>query len=187
MPIENVENMISMNIFNPTKWSNNRYLNLKEYNEYYTKFLKLSNLSINTLDDLAEAVTPPIYYLFSSVRKYFFNEGLVEKSLRTASFSPVFYEYEVYFFTKIYFYDEPLKIGRKMEVKLTFMFNDLFNEENPLFRIKNSINEELEKSTDLINFNKDFITLNIGYTINHPTTRFDEVIEGFEQYEQSFE
>ena len=67
------------------------------------------------------------------------------------------------------------------------MFNDLFNEENPLFRIKNSINEELEKSTDLINFNKDFITLKIGYTINHPTTRFDEVIEGFEQYEQSFE
>ena len=113
MPIENVENMISMNIFNPTKWFNNHYLNLKEYNEYYTKFLKLSNLSINTIDDLAEAVTPPIYYLFSSVRKNFFNEGPVEKSLRTASFSPVFYKYdEVYIFTKIYFYDEP-KIGRK--------------------------------------------------------------------------
>ena len=66
-----------------------------------------------------------------------------------------------------------------MAVKLTFMFNDLFHKETPLFIIKNSINEELEKSTNLINFNKDFIMLKIGYTINHPTSRFDKVIEGF--------
>ena len=48
-----LENMISLNLFNPNKWCNTRELNLKEYNEYLSKFLKLSNLSINTIDDLA--------------------------------------------------------------------------------------------------------------------------------------
>ena len=76
MSIENVENMISFNLFNPAKWSNTRDLNLKEYNEYSTKFLKLSNLSINTIDDFAEKVTTPIYYLFSCVKRHF----LVKKS-----------------------------------------------------------------------------------------------------------
>ena len=79
------------------------------------------------------------------------------------------YDYdEINFFTKIYFYDEPknkkgLPVlgGGKMEVKFKFRFNDLFHKETPIFMIKKSIEEELEKSTDLINFNKDIIMLTL--------------------------
>ena len=77
-----LEYMISLNLFNPTKWCNTHELNLKEYNEYLSKFLKLSNLSINTIGDLAEKVTTPIYYLFSCVRNHFFSKGIVETSLK---------------------------------------------------------------------------------------------------------
>ena len=77
-------------------------------------------------------------------------------------------------------------LGRgKMEVKLNFRFGDLFHKETPIFR--KSIEEELEKSTDLINFNKDIIMLEIGYTINHPISKSNKVIAGFEQYEQFLE
>ena len=188
MSIENVENMISFNLFNPAKLSNTRDLNLKEYNEYSTKFLKLSNLSINTIDDLAEKVTTPIYYLFSCVKRPFFCKEIVETSLKKISVNPDFYDYdEINFFTKIYFYDEPKNrkelpvLGRrKMEVKLNFRFGDLFHKETPIFIIRKSIEEELEKSTDLINFNKDIIMLKIGYTINHPISKSNKVIAGFE-------
>ena len=74
-----------------------------------------------------------------------------------------------------------------MEVKLKFRFNDLFHKETPILMIKKSINEELEKSTNLINFNKDIIMLKIGYTINHPISKGNKVIAGFEQYEQFLE
>ena len=63
-----------------------------------------------------------------------------------------------------------------MEVKLNFIFNDLFHKETPIFMIKKSIEEGLEKSTDLINFNKDIIMLRIGYTINHPISNCYKVI-----------
>ena len=103
-----LENMISFNLFNPTKWCNKCELNLKEYKEYLSKFLKLSNLNINTIDDLAGKLKTPIYYLFSCVRNHFFNEGIVETSLKRISVSPDFYDYdEINFFTKICFYDEP--------------------------------------------------------------------------------
>ena len=65
-----LENMISLNLFNPTKWCNTRELNLKEYNEYLSNFLKLSSLNINTIDDLARKVTTSIYYLFSCVQNH---------------------------------------------------------------------------------------------------------------------
>ena len=48
--------------------------------------------------------------------------------------------------------------------------------------IKKSIEEELEKSTDLINFNKDIIMLRIGYTINHPISNGYKVISRFKQF-----
>ena len=103
-----LENMISLNLFNPTKWCNTRELNLKEYNEYLSKFLKVSSLNINTIDDLAGKVTTPIYYLFSCVQNYLFNKGIVETSLKKIIVNPDFYNYdEVDFFTKIYFYDKP--------------------------------------------------------------------------------
>ena len=102
------ENIISFNIFNPTKWCNKCEFNLKEYKDNLSKFLKLSNLSINTIDDLAEKVTTPIYYLFSCVRNHFFSKGIVETSLKKISVNPDFYDYdEINFFTTIYFYDEP--------------------------------------------------------------------------------
>ena len=71
-----------------------------------------------------------------------------------------------------------------MEVKLNFRVNDLFHKETPILIIRKSIEEELEKSTDFINFNKDIIMLKIGYTINHPISKSNKVIAGFEQYEQ---
>ena len=78
----NLKNMISLKLFNPNKWCNTRELNLKEYNEYLSKFIKLSSLKINTLNDSAEKATAPIYYLFSCVRNYFFNKGAVEISFK---------------------------------------------------------------------------------------------------------
>ena len=125
--------------------------------------------------------------MFSYVQDHFFDKEATEISL---SVSPDFYDYdEVNFFTKIYFYDEPkdgeglpLLDGEKMEVKLKFRFNDLFHEDIPILIIKKSINEELEKSTDLINFNKDIIKLRIGYSINHPISNGNEVISGFKQF-----
>ena len=69
-----------------------------------------------------------------------------------------------------------------MEVKLKFRFNDLFHKETPILMIKKSINEELEKSTDLINFNKDIIKLRICYTINHPISNGNKVISSFKQF-----
>ena len=136
-----LENMISLNLYNPTKWCNTRELNSKESNEYLSKFLKLSSLDINNIDDLAGKVTTPIYYLFSYVQDHFFDKEATEISL---SVSPDFYDYdEVNFFTKIYFYDEPkdgeglpLLDGEKMEVKLKFRFNDLFHEDIPILIIK---------------------------------------------------
>ena len=38
-----LENMISLNSFNPTKWCNTRELNLKEYNEYLSKAMKFKH------------------------------------------------------------------------------------------------------------------------------------------------
>ena len=54
-----------------------------------------------------------------------------------------------------------------MKVKLNFLFKDLFDTETPINIIRKSITEELEKSIDDINFNRDFIRAEVGYTIKH--------------------
>ena len=54
-----------------------------------------------------------------------------------------------------------------MKVKLNFLFKDLFDTKTPINIIRKSITEELEKSIDNINFNRDFIRAEIGYTITH--------------------
>ena len=72
MNTENLENMVLFNIFNHDKWTNRHCLSLKEYNEYLSKFLNLSDYGINTVDDIAEKVTTPLHFLFSYVKKIFF-------------------------------------------------------------------------------------------------------------------
>ena len=58
-----------------------------------------------------------------------------------------------------------------MEVKLNFSFNDLFHKEAPILLIRKSLTEELKESVGNINFNRDLIKIEIGYTINHPANK----------------
>ena len=58
--------------------------------------------------------------------------------------------------------------GLKMKVKIKFLFKDLFDTETPILIIRNSITEDLKESVDNINFNRDFIRAEVGYTIKHP-------------------
>ena len=55
-----------------------------------------------------------------------------------------------------------------MKVKINFLFKDLFDTETPILIIRNSIIEDLKESVDNINFNRDFIRAEVGYTIKHP-------------------
>ena len=173
MNTENLENMVLFNIFDNDKWTNNHYLHYKEYNEYHSKFLNLSNYGINTVDDIAAKVTTPLYFSFSHIKKEFL---MKEESLEKISLTSDFNDYDnINFYAKVYFYEGfednsflPKLDGVKMKVKLNFYFNDLFDTETPILIIRKSITEELEESVGNINFNRDFIMAEVGYTIKHP-------------------
>ena len=79
MNTEDLENMVLLNIFNGSNWTNNHYLRYKEYNEYQSKFLNLSDYDINTVDDIATKVTTPLYFLSSHIKRNFL--GKKEKNL----------------------------------------------------------------------------------------------------------
>ena len=71
--------MVLLNIFTGSNWTNNHYLRYKEYNEYHSKFLNLSDYDINTVDDIATKVTTPLYFLFSHIKRIFLGKN--EKNL----------------------------------------------------------------------------------------------------------
>ena len=84
----NFKNMISLDLFNSSKWSKLNDLDLKEYNAYISRLISLSSLNINNINDLAEKVTAPIYYLFSCLQDYYFrNSENVEIPLKDISVS----------------------------------------------------------------------------------------------------
>ena len=126
-----------------------------------------------------EKAIPSIYYMFSCLQHYFNNSENVEIPLKVISVSPDFVsEYLIDFFAKIYFIDKVKEgkhrslMGRnesKLIPKLKFklIHVDLSDDENALTIIKTHIKEELEKSYSDINFNTDFIKIEIGYIIDH--------------------
>ena len=134
--------MNTENIFNNDKWNNNHYLSYKEYNEYHSQFFNLSKYSINTVDDIAAKVTPPLYSLFNHIKRNFLNE----ESFGEISLISDFDDYDkINFYVKVYFYEGfedssflPKLDGVKMEVKLNFLFKDLFDTETPINIIRNS-------------------------------------------------
>ena len=84
----NLKNMISLDLFNSSKWYKVNDLDLKEYNAYISRLISLSSLNINNINDLAEKVTAPIYYLFSCLKDYYFrNSENVEIPLKDISVS----------------------------------------------------------------------------------------------------
>ena len=164
--------MNTENIFNNDKWNNNHYLSYKEYNEYHSQFFNLSKYSINTVDDIPAKVTPPLYSLFNHIKRNFLNK----ESFGEISLISDFDDYDkINFYVKFSFYEGfednrflPKIDGVKMEVKINFLFKDLFDTETPINIIRNSITEYLKKSIDNITFNRDFIRAEIGYTVKHP-------------------
>ena len=50
----NLKNMISLDLFNSSKWHKVNDLDLKEYNAYISRLISLSSLNINNINDLAE-------------------------------------------------------------------------------------------------------------------------------------
>ena len=94
--------MNTENTFNNDKWNNNHYLSYKEYNEYHSQFFNLSKYSINTVDDIAAKVTPPLYSLFSHIKRNFLNE----ESFGEISLISDFDDYDkINFYVKVYFYE----------------------------------------------------------------------------------
>ena len=164
--------MNTENIFNNDKWNNNHYLSYKEYNEYHSQFFNLSKYSINTVDDIAAKVTPPLYSLFSHIKRNF----LSVESFGEISLISDFDDYDkINFYVKVYFYEGfedssflPKLDGLKIKVKINFLFKDLFDTETPILIIRNSITEDLKEFVDNINFNRDFIRAEVGYTVKHP-------------------
>ena len=162
------------NIFNNGKWNNNHYLSYKEYNEYHSQFFNLPKYCINNIDDITTKVALPLYSLFSHIKRIFLNE----ESFGEISLISDFDDYDkINFYVKVYFYEGfedssflPKLDEVKMKVKLNFLFKDLFDTETPINIIRKGITEELEKSIDdnNINFNRNFIRAEIGYTIKHP-------------------
>ena len=47
----NLKNMISLDLFNSSKWSKLNDLDLKEYNTYISGLINLSSLNINNIND----------------------------------------------------------------------------------------------------------------------------------------
>ena len=84
----NLKNRISLDLFNSSKWNKLVDLDLKEYNTYISIIFSLSSLNINNINDLAEKVTSPTYYLFICLQDYYFrNSKNVEIPLKDISFS----------------------------------------------------------------------------------------------------
>ena len=108
----NLKNMISLDLFNSSEWNKLVDLDLKEYNTYISKIFSLSSLNINNINDLAEKVTAPIYYLFSCLQNYYFrNSKNVEIPLKDISVSSDYVSddqigFFFFFFAKIYFFNE---------------------------------------------------------------------------------
>ena len=125
--------------------------------------------------------------MFSCLQDYFRNSENVEIPLKDISVSPDFVpDDHIDFFAKIYFFNEveegklhPLDEKRKLEIKLKFELSDLLYEEETIYTIETSINEELEKSTSDINFNRDLIKIHIGYIIDHPLSIGRYVIDKY--------
>ena len=46
--------MISLDLFNSSKWSKLNDLDLKEYNAYISRLISLSSLNINNINDFAK-------------------------------------------------------------------------------------------------------------------------------------
>ena len=182
-------NMISLDLFNSSKWNKLNDLDLKEYNTYISRLISLSSLNINNITDLAEKVTAPIYYLFSCLQDYYFrNSENVEIPLKDISFSSDYIpDDHIDFFAKIYFFNEVEEgklhpLDEKLKIKLKFELSDLLYEEEAVYTIETSIKEELEKSTSDINFNKDLIEIHIGYIIDHPIEMGRDVIDKYHAY-----
>ena len=72
----NLKNVISLDLFNSSKWDKLNDLDLKEYNTYISRLISLSSLNINNINYLAEKVTAPIYYLFSCLQDYYFRNSV---------------------------------------------------------------------------------------------------------------
>ena len=105
MNTETLENMVLLNIFNGSNWTNNHYLRYKEYNEYHSKFLNLSDYDINTVDDIATKVTTPLYFFFSHIKRNSFRKER-EESLEKISLKSDFNDYDnIYFYAKVYFHE----------------------------------------------------------------------------------
>ena len=182
---ETLENMISLDLSNSSKWYKANDLDLKEYNAYISELISLSSLNINNINDLAEKVTAPIYYLFSCLQGYYFrNSENVEIPLKDISVSSDYIpDDHIDFFAKIYFFIEVEEDEKhKLKITLKFILSDLLYEEEAIYTIETSIKEELEKSTSDINFNKDLIIIRIGYIIDHPLEMGTYVIDKYHAY-----
>ena len=68
----NLTNRISLDLFNSNKWYKANDLDLKEYNTYISEIFSLSSLNIDNINDLAEKVTSPTYYLFICLQDYYY-------------------------------------------------------------------------------------------------------------------
>ena len=164
-----LKNTLSSNLNRSTNWVKYNNLELREHNSYNSKIFSLSSLNINNINDLVEKAMPPIYYMFSCLQDYFNNSENVEIPLKVISVSPDFVsEYLIGFFAKIYFFNE-VKEGkhRSLMSRNESKFVDVNDDENALTIIKTHIKEELEKSYSDINFNTDFVKIEIGYIIDH--------------------
>ena len=182
---ETLENMISLDLFNSSEWDKLNDLDLKEYNTYISEFINLSSLNMNNINDLAEKVTAPIYYLFSCLQRYYFrNSENVEIPLKDISVSSDYIpDDHIDVFAKIYFFNEVEEDeNHKLKITLKFILSDLLYEEEAIYTIETSIKEELEKSTSDINFNKDLIKIRICYIIDHPLEMGGYVIDKFHAY-----
>ena len=143
----NLKNMISLDLFNSSKWNKLNDLELKEYNTYNSRLISLSSLNINNINDLAEKVTAPIYYLFSCLQDYFRNSENVEIPLKDISVSPDFVpDDHIDFFAKTYFFNEveegklhPLDFSLNLNLVIYFMKKKQF------IRLKQVLMKNLKK------------------------------------------
>ena len=95
------------------------------------------------------------------------------------------------FFVKIYFFNKDREkreryiLDRKrskliIELKYDFI-HDLLDNKNTLSIIKTYIKEELEKNNDDINFNTDFIKIEVGYITEHYPMFYKQAIKKYRE------